>query len=118
MRRLLAVAALIAAASVPPAGAAPPGAPGAPPAPAFTPRPPASAGLPEAVGAWRLSGAPRVLLPDQLYEYMDGGADLYLGYRFKRLELREYAAPDRDPIVVEAYRMETPDDAYGLLSLD
>ncbi|MCP4694147.1 MAG: hypothetical protein GY859_39295, partial [Desulfobacterales bacterium] len=43
---------------------------------------------------------------------------LYLGYRFKRLEVFDYTSKNEDNILVEVYFMETSDDAFGLLSLD
>jgi hypothetical protein len=53
-----------------------------------------------------------------IFEYMDGAGELYLGYRFDRLDVYAYRAASRPDILAEVYRMETPDDAFGLLSLD
>jgi hypothetical protein len=49
---------------------------------------------------------------------MDGAGEIYLGYRFKRLEVRHYGSADQGEILVELYWMESSDDAYGLLSGD
>jgi hypothetical protein len=74
--------------------------------------------LPHAVGAWTQSGGPKFVGPEDIFNYMDGGGELYLGYRFKRLEVQRYGSSDQSEILVELYWMETSDDAYGLLSLD
>jgi IS5 family transposase len=49
---------------------------------------------------------------------MDGAGEIYLGYRFKRLEVQPYGSADQGEILVELYWMESSDDAYGLLSGD
>ena len=49
---------------------------------------------------------------------MDGAGELYLGYRFKFLEVYEYTNPGESDILVELYWMDSSDDAYGLLSGD
>ena len=74
--------------------------------------------LPRTVGAWTQSGGPKFVGPEDIFNYMDGGGELYLGYRFKRLEVQRYSSADQGEILVEFYWMETSDDAYGLLSLD
>lgn len=77
-----------------------------------------SVDLPKSFGIWNRSGEVRRILPDRIFDYMDGAGELYIGYRFKYLEVAEYAAPDEDRILVELYRMASSDDAFGLLSGD
>jgi hypothetical protein len=74
--------------------------------------------LPRSVGAWTQSGSPTFVGPQDIFDYMDGGGELYLGYRFKRLEVQPYGSADQGEILVELYWMEFSDDAYGLLSGD
>ena len=74
--------------------------------------------LPRSVGAWTQSGGPKFVGPKDIFNYMDGAGELYLGYRFKRLEVQLYSSADQGEILVELYWMECPDDAYGLLSGD
>lgn len=78
----------------------------------------ASLNLPRSVGAWTQSSSPEFVRPKDIFKYMDGAGELYLGYRFKRLEVRRYASADQGEILVELYWMESSDDAYGLLSGD
>jgi len=74
--------------------------------------------LPRTLGVWTRSEEIRRILPDKIFDYMDGAGELYLGYRFKYLEVAEYSAPGEDQILVELYRMDSSDDAFGLLSGD
>ncbi len=75
--------------------------------------------LPQTVGAWTRPAAPRVIDARAIFKYMDGAGELYVAYRFDRLEVFEYAASSsRDTILVELYWMRSSDDAFGLLSGD
>jgi hypothetical protein len=74
--------------------------------------------LPATVRGWTRPDTVRLVQPESLFDYMDGGAELYLGYRLRYLEVCSYSHADEDEIVVELFRTETSDDAYGLLSLD
>lgn len=74
--------------------------------------------LPKTIGVWTRPDSPRVINSKNIFEYMDGAGELYLAYRFDRLEVYEYTADDEKSILVELYYMETSDDAFGLLSLD
>jgi len=78
----------------------------------------ASLNLPRSVGDWTQSGSPEFVEPKNIFKYMDGAGELYLGYRFQRLEVRRYASTGQGEILVELYWMESSDDAYGLLSGD
>ena len=74
--------------------------------------------LPETVGAWNGSESPRIISSKNIFKYMNGAGELYLGYRFRHLEVFDYTSADQGNILVELYFMESPDDAFGLLSLD
>ena len=74
--------------------------------------------LPKNVDAWTRPEAPRMITSETIFKYMNGAGELYLGYRFDRLEVFEYTADNQNDILVELYYMQTPDDAFGLLSLD
>ena len=74
--------------------------------------------LPKTVGRWVRSDSPRVINAENIFEYMNGAGELYLGYRFHHMEVFDYTAENQENILVELYFMETSDDAFGLLSLD
>ena len=74
--------------------------------------------LPPSIGAWTRPDSPQVIVKNNIFEYMDGAGELYLGYRFDHLDVYEYTATDQYSILVELYWMKSSDDAFGLLSLD
>ena len=74
--------------------------------------------LSKTIGHWVRPDSPQVINSKNIFNYMNGAGELYLGYRFDHLEVFDYAAENQDNILVELYFMETSDDAFGLLSLD
>lgn len=52
-----------------------------------------------------------------LYDYLDGGAELYLAYDFQNLLVQDYKAGEKS-ITVEVYSTGTSQDAFGIYSLD
>ena len=69
-----------------------------------------------AVAGWRTEGKVETYTRDTLYEYIDGGADLYLGYSFRRLVRADYAGPNKSKITVELYDMGSSYDAFGVFA--
>ncbi|MFH1862636.1 MAG: DUF6599 family protein, partial [bacterium] len=55
---------------------------------------------------------------EELFDYMDGGAELYLEYEFRALFVREYHFHEGGDLCVEIYKYSKPEDAYGIFSLD
>jgi hypothetical protein len=74
--------------------------------------------LPKTVCGWTMSEGPRKIVAGGIFDYMDGAGELYIGYRFQHLDVYEYALPGEEHILLELYWMESPDDAFGLLSGD
>jgi hypothetical protein len=74
--------------------------------------------LPKTIGHWTRPDSPRIINSKNIFDYMNGAGELYLGYRFNHLEVYEYTADKEKRILVELYYMKTSDDAFGLLSLD
>lgn len=90
-----------------------------PPAPRPAAANPESAmNLPKTAGPWTRPDAPKRVDAASIFDYMDGGGELYLAYRFDHLDVYEYTAAGRDPILAELYWMKGSDDAFGLLSND
>ncbi len=73
--------------------------------------------LPQTIGEWTLASR-KAVDEDEIFDYMNGAGEIYLGYRFQWLEVFEYMSPAGEDLIVEIYRMETADDAFGLLSMD
>ena len=74
--------------------------------------------LPKTIGVWNRLEPSRIINSENIFKYMNGAGELYLAYRFRHLEVFDYTSDDQGNILVELYFMESPDDAFGLLSLD
>ncbi|MCU0371349.1 MAG: hypothetical protein MUC31_08035 [Bacteroidales bacterium] len=66
---------------------------------------------------WKIITEPRVFAGDDLYELIDGGADIYHEYGFDRALAIHYASPSQSNIQVEIYEMTDAPSAYGIFSL-
>jgi hypothetical protein len=71
--------------------------------------------FPEMTG-WKKSDTLQVFSPENLYDYINGAADLYLTYDFKELQVGEYTRQDKASVIVEIYRHGSPMNAFGIYS--
>jgi len=55
--------------------------------------------------------------PDNLYEYIDGGADLYLLYDFQRVLHQNFKTGDGE-LTVDIYDMGKPENAFGMYAAE
>ena len=79
--------------------------------------------LPDSVDGWMAAEAPRIYNRENLFDYIDGGAELYLAYDFRQLAVQTYLPEKNDSaenksIIAEIWQMNSPADAYGVYSLD
>jgi hypothetical protein len=70
--------------------------------------------LPSETAAWKAAGEDRTFTRDTISGYLDGGAEAYLAYGFRRLLVREYSGPSGASLVAEVYDMGGAADAYGI----
>ena len=68
------------------------------------------------VGGWTRSEEIQTFLPKTLFEYINGGADLYLTYDFQELNVAEYSNEKKSSVIIEVYRHKTPIHAFGIYS--
>ena len=74
--------------------------------------------LPE-VAPWKLSEAPRTYVPETLYEYIDGAAEIYLSYDFLELIVAQYKkAGSSASLTVEIYNMGNEKNSFGIYSAE
>jgi hypothetical protein len=71
--------------------------------------------FPEVAG-WKQSGEVETFIPENLYEYINGAADLYLAYDFVELKVMEYQDEKKASVTVDVYRHKTPLLAFGIYS--
>ena len=66
---------------------------------------------------WKLQEDQRIYTGKDLWELIDGAADIFLSYDFKDLRIAEYS--NKEQIIrVELYRQSTPDNAYGIYTAE
>lgn len=89
------------------------------------PKDTASQSRPEKLGAKSFPDLPgfRMTLgpsygPDDLFEYIDGGADAFLQFEFEAVQTATYLGPDDVEISVDLYRHKDADRAYGMYALE
>jgi hypothetical protein len=68
------------------------------------------------IAGWKQSGEMQTYEPDNLFDYIDGAADLYLNYGFRELKVAEYQNEKKASVIVEVYRHKTPVQAFGIYS--
>jgi len=73
--------------------------------------------LPKRVGQWSLSETQHYT-DTELYDYMDGGAELYRSFGFQELKVGRYTRADHGDLVAEIYRMDTEANALGIFLHD
>jgi hypothetical protein len=66
---------------------------------------------------WKMQEDQRIYTGKDLWELIDGAADIFLSYDFKDLRIAEYR--NKDQIIrVELYRQSTPDNAFGIYTAE
>ena len=74
--------------------------------------------LPE-VESFNFSETPQDYFPETLYEYINGAAEIYLGYDFKQLIVGQYQMDDSAAsLSVEIYDMGNDTNAFGIYSAE
>ena len=72
--------------------------------------------MPGAMEGWQIEGEDTSYGPKNLYEYIDGGAELFLSFGFRQVRSRIYTAPDQPDIIVDIFDMGSSQNAYGVFS--
>jgi hypothetical protein len=72
--------------------------------------------LPDTIECWKVVGKDQIYNDKNLYDYINGGAELYLSYGFKKVINRTYSMPGQPDIVVDLFDMGTSQNAFGVFS--
>lgn len=78
-----------------------------------TPAPVISKWFPQVEG-WKLSAAPTRYTPDNLFEYVDGGADAFLRFDFEELLTASYVNAQKVEVTVDLYHHRNAVRAFGM----
>ncbi|MFA4030265.1 MAG: hypothetical protein GDYSWBUE_001907 [Candidatus Fervidibacterota bacterium] len=74
--------------------------------------------IPDEFDGWRADGNWRRYDRNTLFQHIDGGAELYLAYRFREALVRRYLRDGGMEIAVDIYDMGSPEDAFGVFSVE
>jgi len=74
--------------------------------------------LPSEASGWKTGREDQVFSRDNIFDYMDGGGEIYLAYDFQFVFVREYVRDDAPSIVTEIYQMSSSQDAFGVFTHD
>jgi hypothetical protein len=74
--------------------------------------------LPPEVSGWKTGREDQVFTRDNIFDYMNGGGEIYLAYDFQFVFVREYVRDDAPSIVAEIYQMSSSKDAFGVYTHD
>jgi len=69
------------------------------------------------VAGWKRDGEPLVYDSLNLWEYIDGSAEMYLAYDFEELIVQDFLSEGGKSLKVEIYRHADPLDAFGIYSM-
>ncbi|MFB0515893.1 MAG: DUF6599 family protein, partial [Candidatus Neomarinimicrobiota bacterium] len=72
--------------------------------------------LPDTVEGWKIGRRDREYDHTNLYDYLNGGAELYLSYGFQGLINRTYTQPGQPEIFVDIFDMGNSRNAFGVFS--
>jgi hypothetical protein len=76
------------------------------------------AGLPKQVLAWSAAADDRIYNSETIFEYIDGGAEVYKAYNMRSCLSRRYTSPNGPTIVLDIFDMGSSGDAYGVFTHD
>ncbi len=79
--------------------------------------------LPRSLDGWKKSETTEMYNRKNLFDYINGGAELYLAYDFEKLVVQTYTPEQQDSvneisITVEIWQTNSSADAYGIFSFD
>ncbi len=65
---------------------------------------------------WVKDGEPQEFAGEDLYTYIDGGAEIYQEYGFRRVIVQDYENAAGKSVSLEIFEMETPAAAFGIFT--
>ena len=67
-----------------------------------------------AAAGWVRDGGPQEFEGEDLYTYIDGGAEIYQEYGFRRVIVQDYENARGHSVSLEIFEMDSPEAAYGI----
>ncbi|MGB7297452.1 MAG: DUF6599 family protein [Candidatus Aminicenantales bacterium] len=72
--------------------------------------------LPSVIDGWKKADLPAIHDKANLFDYIDGGAELYISYNFKKLLAVRYTGTDEEEIIIDIFEMGNSHNAFGVFS--
>jgi len=72
--------------------------------------------LPDAPDGWQVEGGSKIFGPENLYEYINGGAELYISFGFVQMASVIYSGENQPDIFLDIFDMGSSASAYGVFS--
>ncbi len=69
-----------------------------------------------AAPGWSKDGEPQSFAGEDLYTYINGGAEIYQEYGFRRVVVQDYKSAAGKSLSLEIFEMETPAAAFGMFT--
>jgi hypothetical protein len=79
---------------------------------------PATGILPDATGPWHAIAATATYDTKSIFDYLDGGAEIYLAYGMTAAYGRRYECPGRPAIEASVFFMHKPAGAFGIFTYE
>lgn len=74
--------------------------------------------FPRDLAGWRADGEPETYDRKTVYDYMDGGAEIYLEYGMRALFVQRYTRKGEQPVTFDLFEMESPGGAFGAFTFE
>jgi hypothetical protein len=74
--------------------------------------------LPDKVADWSRARVDQIYTPQTIFDYINGGAEVYKAYNMRRCLSRQYTTARGPVIMLDVFDMGTSEDAYGVFTHD
>jgi len=74
--------------------------------------------VPQEVEGWQSAAPDETYDRETLFKYIDGAAEVYLAYGFRRVLARRYTKSDEAPIALDVFDMGSSEDAFGVFAFE
>jgi hypothetical protein len=74
--------------------------------------------LPSEAQGWTAAGEDRFFDPQTIFDYLDGGGEVYRSYNFELLLSRRFEKPGKPAIIADVFDMGSAADAFGVFTHD
>jgi hypothetical protein len=74
--------------------------------------------IPDSVNEWQADGKAYTYNTKNVFDYLDGGAEVYLAYGMKSVQAQKYVRTGEPSIDVSIFEMEEPEGAFGAFTYE